>query len=202
MGQREQQILDAAERLFYERGFDGVGVDAIAEQAGISGGGIYRHFSGKSEILAALFDSAIDSVLEHLPSPSDDPDQDLRNLIEAHVRFAQAHPRLAGIWTREARSLPEIYMRSYERRQRRYVERWRGALSRRFPHRDALEIDVALRALDSLTLSDATRPVGSRSAPGAADLLVEMAVLSLRALAADDAAADTADVGRSTPARE
>jgi AcrR family transcriptional regulator len=187
MGKREQQILEAAEELFYERGFDGVGVDAIAEKAGISGGGIYRHFSGKGEILAVLFDSAIDSVLERIPSPSDDPDQDLRNLIEAHVRFAQTHSRLAGIWNREARSLPDPYVRSYLRRQRRYVDRWRGALARCYPHRSVEEISVAIRALDALTLSDATRPIGSRSAPGAAELLIEMAVSSLRALEEVDA---------------
>ena len=51
---RGNQILEAAEELFYERGFDGVGVDAIAEKAGITGGGIYRHFSGKGEILASI----------------------------------------------------------------------------------------------------------------------------------------------------
>ena len=98
---RGNQILEAAEELFYERGFDGVGVDAIAEKAGITGGGIYRHFSGKGEILAVLFDQAIDSVLERLPTPDDDPDRDLRNLIEAHVHFAQNHPMLAAIWNRE-----------------------------------------------------------------------------------------------------
>jgi AcrR family transcriptional regulator len=185
-GQRDQRILDAAEELFYERGFDGVGVDAIAEKAGISGGGIYRHFSGKGEILAVLFDSAIDSVLEHIPAPSDNPGQDLRNLIEAHVLFAQRHPRLAGIWNREARSLPDPYMQSYERRQRRYSDRWLGALSRGYPHRSAEEIAVALRALDAMTLSDATRPIGSRSAPGAAEFIIEMAVASLRALDAVD----------------
>lgn len=184
MGKREQQILDAAEELFFERGFDGVGVDAIAEKAGISGGGIYRHFSGKSEILEVLFDAAIDAVLERIPPPSDDPDQDLRNLIEAHVSFAQSHAKLAGIWNREARSLPDAYMRSYLRRQRRYVDRWRGALTCRYPHRSAEEISVAIRALDALTLSDATRPAGSRSTGGAAELLVEMAVRSLGALEA------------------
>jgi len=187
MGERDQRILDAAEELFYEHGFDGVGVDAIAGKAGISGGGIYRHFSGKGEILAVLFDSAIDSVLEHIPAPSDDPDQDLRNLIGAHVLFAQTHPRLAGIWNREARSLPDPYMRSYERRQRRYVDRWLGALSRRYPRRTPAEIAVALRALDAMTLSDATRPIGSRSSPHAAEFIIEMAVASLRALEVADA---------------
>jgi hypothetical protein len=124
-------------------------------------------------------------VLEHVPAPSDDPDQDLWNLIEAHVLFAQTHARLPGIWNCEVRPLPDPYMRSYERRQRRYVDRWLEALSRRYPHRSAEEIAVALRALDAMTLSGATRPIGGRPALGAAEFIIEMAVASLGALDTD-----------------
>jgi hypothetical protein len=48
-------ILAAAEELFFQRSFDGVGMDAIGRASGIVGSGLYRHFRGKNEILAALF---------------------------------------------------------------------------------------------------------------------------------------------------
>jgi AcrR family transcriptional regulator len=60
---RKQEILAAAEKLFHERRFDATGIDAIAEEAGITGGAIYRHFGGKNEILAVLLDQAIDAVV-------------------------------------------------------------------------------------------------------------------------------------------
>ena len=50
----KDRILDAALHLFAEKGYDGVGVDQIAGEAGLKGPSIYKHFKGKEEILNAL----------------------------------------------------------------------------------------------------------------------------------------------------
>ncbi len=45
-----RRIVDVAGRLFRERGFDGVGVDAIMQEAGLTHGGFYGHFASKEEL--------------------------------------------------------------------------------------------------------------------------------------------------------
>ena len=50
----KERILDSALTLFAEKGYDGVGVDLIAEKAGIKGPSLYKHFKGKEEILDTL----------------------------------------------------------------------------------------------------------------------------------------------------
>jgi AcrR family transcriptional regulator len=50
-------ILDAACKLFAERGFAGTSVDAIALEAGVAKGAVYHHFSSKEEILDQLVDA-------------------------------------------------------------------------------------------------------------------------------------------------
>ena len=50
------RILDSALTLFSEKGYDGVGVDLIAKNAGIKGPSIYRHFKGKEDILNSLIE--------------------------------------------------------------------------------------------------------------------------------------------------
>jgi len=45
-----QRILDAAARLFREKGFEGVGVDGIMEDAGLTHGGFYGHFDSKADL--------------------------------------------------------------------------------------------------------------------------------------------------------
>jgi TetR/AcrR family transcriptional repressor of nem operon len=45
-----QEILQVAEKLFRERGFDGVGVADLMKAAGFTHGGFYNHFSGKDEL--------------------------------------------------------------------------------------------------------------------------------------------------------
>ena len=52
------RILESALALFSEKGFDGVGVDLIAENAGIKGPSLYKHFKGKEDILDALIEKA------------------------------------------------------------------------------------------------------------------------------------------------
>jgi TetR/AcrR family transcriptional repressor of nem operon len=47
-----KRILEAASRLFRERGFDGVGVADVMAEAGFTHGGFYNHFLSK-EALAA-----------------------------------------------------------------------------------------------------------------------------------------------------
>jgi AcrR family transcriptional regulator len=52
----KQRLLEEALTLFSERGYDGTGVDLIAERAGIRGSSLYRHFKGKEEVLNTLID--------------------------------------------------------------------------------------------------------------------------------------------------
>ena len=57
----KERILYAALDLFAEKGYDGVGVDLIAENAGLKGPSLYRHYKGKEDI----FNSLIDLVMAH-----------------------------------------------------------------------------------------------------------------------------------------
>lgn len=50
----KEKILNSALTLFSEKGYDGVGVDLIAEKVGLKGPSIYKHFKGKEEILEIL----------------------------------------------------------------------------------------------------------------------------------------------------
>ena len=50
--ENRERIIATAARLFRENGFDGVGLDAIMESAGLTHGGFYRHFRSKTELAA------------------------------------------------------------------------------------------------------------------------------------------------------
>ena len=51
---RRDQILEAARKLFVERGYVATKMSDIAELAGLSKGGVYFHFVSKEEVFAAL----------------------------------------------------------------------------------------------------------------------------------------------------
>lgn len=64
----KQRILDEALTLFAENGYDGTGVDLIAERVGIKGPSLYKHYKGKEEILNALIDAAEERYEEYFGS--------------------------------------------------------------------------------------------------------------------------------------
>jgi AcrR family transcriptional regulator len=60
--QTRRALLDAAARLFAERGVSGASVDAIAEAAGRTSGALYDHFGSKEGLLFALLEGWVDDV--------------------------------------------------------------------------------------------------------------------------------------------
>ncbi|MBV6320667.1 TetR/AcrR family transcriptional regulator [Duganella violaceipulchra] len=58
MGTRKQ-IVDAANRLFYQQGYERTSFASIAEAVGISRGNFYYHFKTKDEILEAVLQARL-----------------------------------------------------------------------------------------------------------------------------------------------
>ena len=54
-GDKREAILEAALRLFVERGFYGTAVPEIADQAGVGAGTIYRYFESKEALVNAIY---------------------------------------------------------------------------------------------------------------------------------------------------
>ena len=57
--ERKEEILDVAEQLFAEKGFDNASTNDIIKKIGIARGTLYHHFSSKEEILDAIVDRMI-----------------------------------------------------------------------------------------------------------------------------------------------
>ena len=68
------QIIEAAEKAFYNRGVARTTLADIAELAGVTRGAIYWHFSNKAELLEALLDS-LHETYDHLAMASESEDE-------------------------------------------------------------------------------------------------------------------------------
>lgn len=143
---RDVAILNAAAALFQERGFAAVGVDEIGKQAGVSGPAIYRHFKGKDEILAALFDEGLDDLFRRTGGSFDDPWTELRHVASQHAQFVLENTRLASVCMREGRSLTGSHVRRFQRRASAYLSRWGEMLHRCYPEAEEDAIRAAVYA--------------------------------------------------------
>jgi AcrR family transcriptional regulator len=73
-----RHLVAAARQVFGRDGLDS-GVEAVAREAGVGTGTLYRHFPSKDDLIAALLDDLSDEVLES-------------------ARAALAHQDGSGIW--------------------------------------------------------------------------------------------------------
>ena len=74
--QTREQLLDAAERVFLERGVGHASLAEVADAAGVTRGAIYHHFDSKAELFEAMVERAempIDAAFESAAASDDDP---------------------------------------------------------------------------------------------------------------------------------
>jgi AcrR family transcriptional regulator len=57
--QREKEILDAAESLLIEKGYDAMTMDEVAKRADFTKRTIYAYFTGKKDLYAAIVARAL-----------------------------------------------------------------------------------------------------------------------------------------------
>jgi AcrR family transcriptional regulator len=188
---RDREILDAAAALFYEKGFHGVGVDQIGERIGISGPALYRHFSGKDEILATLLNETLDELITAAAAVYDDPRQDLDRLIRHHVQFSIDHRHLINVYQREVRSLVDPWRRQYNRRMQQYASRWQEAIGRSFPEASDQHVAAATQAAIGLIHSVTYWPPSVVRSDDLASFLVRLVQDGLSTLGRDDEPGET-----------
>jgi AcrR family transcriptional regulator len=88
---REAQMVAAAERLFAERGYHGVSMDAIAAATGISKPMLYDYFGSKEGLFLACVERARGRLFDRVATAvreGDGPEASLRAGVEAFLVFA------------------------------------------------------------------------------------------------------------------
>jgi TetR/AcrR family transcriptional repressor of nem operon len=63
-GENRQRILEVAARRFREKGVEGIGVDGIMDEAGLTHGGFYGHFASKADLAEQACAAAVGKSAE------------------------------------------------------------------------------------------------------------------------------------------
>ncbi len=128
---RRAGLLEAAAEQISAKGFTAVRLEDIAAAAGISGPGMYRHFSSKSELLDELLIDISrrlyeggEQVVARCGVAQADPAATMRALIEFHIDVLVTKPDLIAVQDRDLSSLSAAANHEVRSLQRRYVERW------------------------------------------------------------------------------
>ncbi|MBM7869746.1 AcrR family transcriptional regulator [Clostridium pascui] len=63
---KKKELLEVAEKLFLEKGYEQTSIDDILKESGISKGGFYHYFKSKDEILSGSINNIIEESIEYL----------------------------------------------------------------------------------------------------------------------------------------
>ena len=95
---KEQQILEAAEREFLEKGYDGARTTSIAKAAGVTHAMLHYYFRTKEQLFERFIDKKMSEVvplLTHLFGNSDLPlVERIEETISVHFDFVATNPDL------------------------------------------------------------------------------------------------------------
>jgi AcrR family transcriptional regulator len=100
-------ILEAAEEIFAEHGFEATKVQQIADRAGLSMGTIYSVFPGKQELYEALLSlrgGELHQVLQNVHDRETPPSDALDELIAVYIDWFLAHPSFLRMHLRSGAS--------------------------------------------------------------------------------------------------
>jgi len=128
---RRQQLVTAAARLFAERGFHGVTIEELGASVGISGPGLYKHFTSKDAVLAEMLVGISQHLLDQgqlRVAEASTPDDALQQLLTFHTDFALTSPDLIRVQDRDLANLSQGEARRVRQLQRAYVELWVAVL--------------------------------------------------------------------------
>lgn len=93
-GQRREEILDAAQRVFFEKGLQAAMMDEIAESAELSKGTLYLYFKSKEDLYLAVMIRGIEtlhSMFEQTISQPKPTVELLSDLGKTYYEFFQNH---------------------------------------------------------------------------------------------------------------
>ncbi len=181
--ERRRQLLQAAARLFADRGFRAVSIEDLGATVGVSGPAVYRHFASKEAILAEMLEGVSRRLLEGgaaEAASSGSPRAVLEQLVAFHTDFALNHRNLIRVYDRDFASLPPNEARAVRRLQRAYVELWVDVLRRVEPTTSATVALTKAHATFGL-LNSTPYITGNQDADETRRVLESMALCALAA---------------------
>ncbi len=100
---RRRRILDATVALASKGGFDAVQMRAVAEQADVALGTLYRYFPSKIHLLVSALATQFEesqAILDRRPIPGDTPEERVVHVLGRTTRGLQRDPQLTEALTR------------------------------------------------------------------------------------------------------
>jgi len=184
---KRKRILDAASELFFEHGYKGTSVDAIAARLHVTKPFIYYHFENKADILAGVCGRTTAFVAqsaEIAASTEGSVKERLATLVrDLSLRVIEGRVYLA-VYFREEKHLPKAAFRELSRNRKRFDTALSKLLQEGVDDGSfaVSNISVATQAINGMStwIFNWYRPTGTLTPDQVADEMVKLVEAMVR----------------------
>lgn len=181
---RQQEVIDAAARVFAQRGFHGTSVADLTEATGLAAGGLYHYIGSKEQLLVRICDALMQPLLaraREIVADGAPAEEQLRTLLRTWVEHITTHRDHMLVFAQERHVIEHDPQWRHVRRQRKDFELLLADLLRRVEGDGVVRFDdrdLALKALLSMVnytpqwLRPRGRLTSEQIADGYVDLLL------------------------------
>jgi len=178
----QQQVVDAAAKVFAEKGYENARIEDIAKELGVLQGSLYYHVSSKAGLLRLVTRQQFTEVVEKLEkvvAGREAPREKLKRAIRQQQRYVDQHRTASPRWFTDAHDprRTEIEAEEDARLLARYREAWKSILRDGIAAGEispSVDPSVAVLTLLGMCISPAAWP-----APGPGRSPSRMAALQL-----------------------
>jgi len=130
---RQEEILEAAAKLFAQRGYSDANTQDLADLLQVGKGTIYRYFPTKQELFLAALDRLLRQVKETIDRAMegiDDPFQRMAVGVRTYLRYFAEHPEVVELLIQERAQFRDRTKPTYFVHREANVGRWREEIRR------------------------------------------------------------------------
>jgi TetR/AcrR family transcriptional regulator, cholesterol catabolism regulator len=155
-----ERVMEAALRMFLQRGYPGTSMKALAQELGISAPALYWYFPSKEDLYVAVIETAMEDFLTHVRQSitETDPVLKLGQMVRAHVtwQLQQSDAARAFDLTMSASLsyVPEERLAPIVKMEKEYAEEFRAVLEEGRKAKSMTIDDVKTTAFAIITLCE------------------------------------------------
>lgn len=144
---KKQAILEAAARLFRDRGYSATSMRDLAEAVALKAPSLYNHIGSKEELLRTIcFENGrrFQQGMKEVEEQGGSAPEKVRALIRLHIRVATEDVTSVTAFNDEWRHLTEPYLREFKAVRRDYEARFQAIIEAGIRRGEFQDVDPAI----------------------------------------------------------
>ena len=144
-GTKKEVIVEAATRLFREKGFKAASMRDLAEAVGVEAASLYNHIQSKEELLQEICFKVANEFNHHLDtieaSNVNNIDK-VKAILRFHIRQMIERYELVLVADRDWKHLSDPYLSNYHNQRRTYRKRLAGVIEKGIENGEIKTVDA------------------------------------------------------------